>query len=757
MQNVVSTGPKQKVLHFTVDAALLRELGERLIGQPQIALAELVKNSYDADAATCRIVFGDDRIEIIDDGQGMTLDEFEHFWMRIGSTHKVDARRSRELGRPLTGSKGVGRLAVQFLARKMKLETTSEQKPSMLLTADVDWSSIESGRELTQVAVPYTEEPTGSVNISPTPFPNDSLSGTRIVLTGLRDSWDETKLQALGREIWMLRSPFRRRNSRPSTRGPEDFDVEVEAPFIHNAKAALDKILDSLFMNWKARIRGNLDSGRRTGEATVSLEFKAGYPAGQPEERFQERIQLPINPSSESETTSLIDRAEFEILIFRLEQRQSGGILLDDLRAYLEGFGNVSIYDAGFRLPYYGAQQDWLEINADHGRRISKSELLPSKLGIDQRYMLDLPEGRRIFGVVELSTSHERNIASIVDAAPSELLQLSPGRDRLHDNLAHRQLRDFVRYSLDFYANRYAARNARGMDSRRDSEPASTKQERALEILDENEESIPPRVFKDVRREVREALDVSRTEEDELDRRAALLAPLASAGMVALALNHELARERRLLERSVSTLRRISDDHQIPELHAVTEEFRDASKRLSAIQELFGPLLSDSDIEAKDRLRVRPIAEQVVGALRPLMAGLNFDFTNIPQDLRFPLGSLAEWSALLQNLVTNAWNATLSVDHAQVSFEGGNRGNRQWLGVSDNGSGLGVQIENASTLFDPFERRLELGSDVTSIAIGGQGLGLTIVRMIARRRNAAVAFVKPRDGFSTTFELTWKG
>ena len=37
-------------LPFTIDAELLRELGERLVGKPHIVLAELVKNSYDADA-----------------------------------------------------------------------------------------------------------------------------------------------------------------------------------------------------------------------------------------------------------------------------------------------------------------------------------------------------------------------------------------------------------------------------------------------------------------------------------------------------------------------------------------------------------------------------------------------------------------------------------------------------------------------------------------------------------------------------------
>ena len=42
---------------FTVDAALLQELGERLIGRAHIALSELIKNSYDADATNCDIRF----------------------------------------------------------------------------------------------------------------------------------------------------------------------------------------------------------------------------------------------------------------------------------------------------------------------------------------------------------------------------------------------------------------------------------------------------------------------------------------------------------------------------------------------------------------------------------------------------------------------------------------------------------------------------------------------------------------------------
>lgn len=738
---------------FAVDAALLRELGERLIGQPQIALAELVKNAYDADASTCRIVFKNDSIEIIDDGHGMTPDEFKQFWMRIGSTHKVDAPRSRKLGRPVTGSKGVGRLAVQFLARKMEIESTSDGPDSNALIAKADWDEIKSGQDLNVVKIQLDDSP----EIPFDDYPNGNKSGTIIRLSGLREQWTKKNIEGLGQAIWVLRSPFRQRDPMPTISSPENFDVEIDAPDIENAKAELDEMLDALFSNWKARIRGQLEQGRRNGEALISVEFKQGYPSNQPREVFQEWVKIPVRPSEESGTVPLFERVDFEILVFKLERRQTGGILLSELREYLEKFGNVSIYDAGFRLPYYGAEQDWLGISADHARRLSASELLPSKLKIDQRYMLDLPESRRIMGFVDINTNAERRLIETSSATPGDVLQLSPGRDRLHNNRAHKQLSDLVRYSLDYYANRYAVRNARGIDSQRDTEPASAKQERALEILSRNADAIPVAVYKEVRREVEDALNVSRNEEEKLDRRAALLAPLASAGMVALALNHELSRERVLLDRSVLALRRTVQEQDLPQIDSIIRDFESASARFEAIQELFAPLLTQSDVVANDRLRVEPVVRQVVGALSQLMGGLRFDFTQIPSELRFPIGSLAEWSSLLQNVVTNAWNATLESSDPLISFEGGASGNREWLRISDNGKGLGVPFDEAKGLFDPFVRKTALRSDLESIAIGGQGLGLTIVRMIAARRGARVAFIEPREEFATTFELSWKG
>jgi signal transduction histidine kinase len=155
---------------------------------------------------------------------------------------------------------------------------------------------------------------------------------------------------------------------------------------------------------------------------------------------------------------------------------------------------------------------------------------------------------------------------------------------------------------------------------------------------------------------------------------------------------------------------------------------------------------------------VRAVVEQTVSSMRILMPNVSFDLSGVPSDLRFPLGSLAEWNALLQNVLSNAWNAMLDGTEAGIAFDGGrDRRGHEWLHVSDTGKGVNVPLSEAYKLFEPFERRLVISDDKRSIAIGGQGLGLAIVRMIARRRSANVAFVEPEMGFSTTFEISWRG
>ena len=737
---------------FVVDAALLSELGERLIGRSNIAVAELIKNAYDADATVCTVTVDSDRIVVEDDGHGISVEEFEERWATIGTTHKVDQKRSRVLGRPLTGSKGMGRLSVQFLAEEMELRSISVDTPTKVLDVIVDWRKVQRGEGLEKFEFLWVSDD----------IPKDEVSvarpGTSVTLIGLKGVWDQDSIEGLGREVWFLQSPFDEMSKSGASGSPDEFRIELHAPNIVDAKKAFDKLRNVLFDNWRARIRGRIEQGRHEGKARVEVTFKAGYPEHSEKRRgFFETFTFPTGNQGAAERP-LVDRATFEILVFRPDGKQHGRLPVHEMREYLAKFGNVSVYDAGFRLPYYGsgrnpAGQDWLGIAGDQARRINVSELLPERLRTTNRYMQDLPAIGRIFGAVHVDTNAEQTAAGGVES----WLQIQPGRDRLADNAAFVQLRNLVRASIDFYANRYRLLYHKSLERRGVVEPPSRTYDAAAGIVEAHKEDMPANTFDDVMDRLRAARTAARVDETVRESQSVLLASLATTGVTALALTHEFARETRTLQRVSSRLRRLAEAHGIAELDAVAGDIEDLRVKFRSIMDLMRPLLSDTDMEATERLRVRPVAEQVVSSMRSLMPRVAFDLSNLDGDMRFPLGAFAEWSAVLQNVFANAWNAMLETSTKRVSVSGrvGERGTAV-VRVSDTGAGLDVPFADSHTLFEPFERRLAISDDNRSVAIGGHGLGLSIVRMIAGRRAVTVRFVKPSEGFSTMIELSWR-
>src|SRR5438105_3387138 len=211
---------------FVVDAALLQELGERLIGRPAIALGELVKNAFDADATVCRIEFDEDQIVVSDNGNGMSDDDFAKHWMRIATTNKVDQRESRRFKRALTGSKGIGRLSAQFLADELTLDSTPRETSLSGVHAHVDWRTAIRGSDLSKVMVRW------DANSEADSYARSSRFGTRIALKGLKTTWGADTLEELGNDVWMLRSPFKDSAKHSAVSKRDEFVVEIDAPAI---------------------------------------------------------------------------------------------------------------------------------------------------------------------------------------------------------------------------------------------------------------------------------------------------------------------------------------------------------------------------------------------------------------------------------------------------------------------------------------------------------------------------------------------
>ena len=723
-------------LPFTVDSRLLQELGERLVGRPYIALAELVKNAYDADANHCEITISRNEIEVWDDGHGMTFDEFRAYWMRIGTTNKVEQAVSRKYERSLTGSKGIGRLAVQFLGREVRILTTSEARGGRCLYAEVDWEKAVEADELTKAVAHYEFREGQEI------YTRGSRTGTKIILQRLNNVWTAedvgygSSVRNLAREIWMLQSPFADPRDE-NERGSQGFRIELVAED-EKMEAAFRSQMAGVFELWDTKIQGEIRAGRRKKGCSVVVCFRDG-------ERHE--VSVPLREG-------LIDQCDFEIRIFKLFGKQPGKISVNEAREYFKEFGGVHVYDGGFRLPYYGVGQDWLRIEVDHSHRLSISRLLPAELNVSLA-MHDLPTNERIFGVVNINTAREIRRADRIAVQDGRFLKINAGRDRLLDNEAYGELQRVVRWSIDYYATRLQLRQDREVARLRPTEPLAPKLERLRETVAVASVELPRELQTRLVGEIDDYHKSVEKEKQYVERQTALLAPLAAAGLSSLAFEHESNRQFRRLERLVRRLSSVKVDEEGAEerLREVSEGLRRWMKRHQRIRSLFSSLATEEDREDVRRLKAKPTVHVILLSTRPLLRGLKAEWSG-PSDMLLPLGTMADWQALLQNVFVNAANAMLDCETKLVRVSGGSSGKQKsYLQVSD--TGAGVDLGSSDELFEPFVRRVSVSDERKSLGLAGMGLGLTIVRMICETRKLGYGFVEPEPGFSTTFRMTW--
>ena len=726
-------------LNFTVDSALLRELGERLVGKPHIALAELVKNSYDADATKVIIRLLPDRIEILDNGHGMAKPEFCNFWMRIGTTHKITERVSRNFKRPLTGSKGVGRLAVQFLASELEIRTVSENTEDTEFLGNVDWEKASQAGELTKAKADYTEGPRTE------PFPDGSMHGTVVILKRLHQEWDPDSIRDLAREIRWLKPPFRA-NPRLKSDRQKAFEVEFETTDQELLKTFTEQ-MDAILNLWNAKLVGKLEepSGPESKDSTaktvnLSLEFADGT---------REALEYRVENCS-------LHFCEFEVLIYKLKGRQAQGIKKEDAHDYLQKFGGVHIYDAGFHLPYYGLGIDWLHIEMDHSHRLTVSKLLPKDLQIE-RGLNFLPTQSRILGVAHVDSSFERQSAEKEGTrSGDDYLKVQITRDRLVDNNAFQDLARIVRWSIDFYAMREAARAFAEAERDRDVEPLRKKVERVEAVLEDFKGEIDERVYSKLKTDVQDAISAVDIEAEAGTKQMSLLGPLATAGISALAYNHEITKQLNSLETIAAEITTLATrpNQARSKLREVSARLRSWITHTRATRQLFVHLAEPDNREIRERLKVLQTLTTIKAQAAVLTRSATIDLGALDPNLRFPKGSFAEWSAIFQNVFTNATNAMLDSEEHRISVSAREHGRTTSILVQD--TGAGVDLETAEELYEPFVRKLEISPGRRALGFGGTGLGLTIVRMMANNLGCKVSFVEPDEGFSTAFHLAWK-
>lgn len=382
-------------------ARLIKTIGEDLISNDVVAVLELVKNSYDADASIITIKFsgsvfvpekGDKKqkkkllktgaaIEIFDDGFGMSLDTVTQAWMEPATISKKANRVSIGKERKVTGEKGIGRFSAAKLAKSLTMITRYSGDNEVV--AGFEWDIFDDPEQfLDQVTVKWEVR-------EPLEFPNDK-HGTRLVLSDLNADWDEDKLRRLRVALQRLINPV----------APvEGFLIELELPQEFKNLSGLVGAPDSL-KKPNYQIQGAVDE---QGELVYEYSSKA-------------KGALPLKQVSLVKPDEKIITGPFSF-DFRVWDRDSSSeddkAQTAELRKALNEVSGISIYRDGFRvLPYGDPKLDWLRLDI---RRVNNPTMRVSNNQIIGFVSIDLEKNPRF--------TDQSNREGIVDSDEFEQLK----------------------------------------------------------------------------------------------------------------------------------------------------------------------------------------------------------------------------------------------------------------------------------------------------------------------------------------------
>ncbi|MDR2943806.1 MAG: ATP-binding protein [Methanosarcinales archaeon] len=208
-------------LSFKVSSALKNIIGKDLITDDNIAIFELVKNSYDASATQVKIIFEKDKITVFDNGKGMSLDDIKNKWLFVAYSAKRDGiEDSDDIGlsqnqnyrdnirrKHYAGAKGIGRFSCDRLGSHLIL-ISRKKNTNFTEKIDVDWNEFEKSSisEFIQIMVQHET------------ISNEFEFGTKLEISKLHSTWDRKKMQKLKHSLEKLINPF----------SSNEFEIEIE-------------------------------------------------------------------------------------------------------------------------------------------------------------------------------------------------------------------------------------------------------------------------------------------------------------------------------------------------------------------------------------------------------------------------------------------------------------------------------------------------------------------------------------------------
>ena len=379
-------------------ARLITMLGDQLIKNEIIALVELIKNSYDADASWVKVSFinfasdysltSTSKIIIEDDGCGMNADILKKHWLNPATPDKLRRKKinaKTEKGRILQGEKGIGRFAIFKLGKTIKITTRRQRQDAKGYFIDegdeventlvYDFSKYddnflkENGQEkdlfLENLQVEFSQAPpTALVSkdiILGTTRRKRRPYGTIIEISNLKTKWSDLRVERVQKEVGKLQPIF-------SKDTYDDFGVWIykdnqltesqdrykEQLNYCLATKSVFKVTDGRYFSEDNSINFNING------QNVHLSFEDSDING------LKQFKKFNKPEYRTECGSF--RFEFYIFDFNVDSGNPSKYFLDNDEKKIIREHRIYLYRDGLRvMPYGEPEDDWLRIDITRG------------------------------------------------------------------------------------------------------------------------------------------------------------------------------------------------------------------------------------------------------------------------------------------------------------------------------------------------------------------------------------------------------
>ena len=722
----LTSSPERTPLSIRPYARLLTMLGEQLLKNECIALVELIKNAYDADASKVEVIFDgfakdmrvlrDSRIVVRDNGHGMTLETVKTAWMNPATPTKFLAkrdgrRRTPERNRVIQGEKGIGRFAVLKLARKITVTTraTAAAKETVVWYdfTRFDDDFLEENRQrkelfLDEVKIDWEER-------QPETLP-DRTRGTVIEMKALRGKWSERLIKQLCRDVANLTEPVSKLRQKDSR---DKFKVSLvcngkRRDVAHEREKELKVLLeDKPVFSINGQFNGK----------TCTYHFNMG--AGKEEvSLYDERVKglwiwrrrysnESARATAGSEQSYSCGDFAFQFYIFDFTRGIDGRHLLTQEEKGLLKDHRVYLYRDGMRVyPYGDPEDDWLNIDISRG---------VGRAG-------DFFSNDQIIGWVEITQKDNPNLR---DQTNREGLIETGGAAADFVFL----IGTFLSYVKQYPFQRYQAKQ------RQKNEATAVRDGLVAAHLANLQRSLRENGEKARAREVAKIASEHKREHSFLTRRAEMTEDLAGVGLSVEMASHDIML---LLGRAQDIGVRLAKHTREGTTDSVQEQ---ADMLVGVLQQILVGMrdvqgLFRSSRRRRQNHKVEPILDKIHGVYAGLLERLNITYNkvvvgNSPVVMNTTDGVIMQ---VLINLFDNAayWLDTMapSVPREILVTLDGDAGE---LVFADGGPG--VNNEDKPYIFEAF---------FSGKGEAGRGLGLYIARQLLDRHGYTIEIIEPR-------------